>query len=274
MGAQARRELLLELLGRGQAEKTWLAICELFASWPEGEQKAKNLVEADRALEAWDDRSRHLLTGWGYFYEGNKPASLVRLARSIELYRREEDGSVDLWAIAHSELFQNLKYLAVLRGELSPRSIKAFATSPHLTNLLHIEIRSTLLSEERFGQLFGATACPNLRTLILAGAGIKGGWLDPIRKSIPFSRIERLDLDGNFLQSEGLEILSQAPWLSSLQTLELRNNDIRDEGIGPLAASPYVGGLKLLDLSGNPLTEAGKKILLRLANEKGFRLVI
>ena len=78
MDDRERRELLLELLGRGQSGAAWDAICELFASWPEGEEKANALSAAEQALDAWDDRLRRINSAWGYLFDGRRLASLAR----------------------------------------------------------------------------------------------------------------------------------------------------------------------------------------------------
>lgn len=270
----ARYELLLELLEQHQSEPTWDAICELFASWPEGEEKAKALIVADQALSAWDDRLRHITSAWGYLYDDKKLASVVRLARSIDIYRQEEHGSRELRAIVNSEYVQNLKYLTVVRSELASPAIKSLSDSPYLKNLQHLEIRRTFLFSEDIEYLFQSSGFPKLRTLKLIDVGLKYDQLHALSKSIHFSNLKEIDFSDNLLKSEGLSILSQASWLLSIEQLELRGNHIEDDGIGAFTKSPYIKTLMLLNLSGNPVTDVGKKMLLDMANKKGFKLIV
>lgn len=274
MDDRARRELLLDLLGRGQSEAGWKAVCELFASWPEGDEKADALGVAERALDAWDDRLRSLDTSWRYLYDGEVLAPLARLARSIEIYRREEHGSRELYLVVTSGHVRNLKYLTVVRSELSSAAVKWMNESPHLANLRHLEIRKTHLSDGDIEQLFQSGAFPGLTTLKLIEVGLKPRQLQVLADSTPFPRLREIDFSQNLLESEGLTVLSGAPWLASVEKLELRQNYIQDEGAAALAKSPHVRALTLLDLSDNWLTETGKNLLLGLADRKGFRLVV
>jgi hypothetical protein len=274
MNDEARHKQLLELLKQGQSETTWRAIYDLFASWPEGEEKAKSLIVADQALSVWDDRLRHVFSAWGHLFVDEKLASVARLARSIEIYRREQYGSSNLWGIVNSEHAQNLKYLIVISSDLSRAAVKALSDSPYLTNLQHLEINRTFLFGESLEQLFQARGLPSLRTLKLVEVGLKPEPLKSLGQATHFSNLREIDFSVNLLKSEGLSILSQSSWLTSIEKLELRGNHIEDDGIIAFTKSPYLKALMLLDLSGNPVTEAGKKMLLDVANREGFKLII
>ena len=273
MNDQDRRNLLLKLLKRNQSEATRRAIYELFAQWPEGAEKEKSLVFADQALDAWDDRLRHIDSSWGWLYDSDKLASVARLARAMSIYRREQYGSRDLWAIANSEHVRNLRYLTIVRSEVSSAAIKALSESPYLANLMHLEIRRTVLGDD-IEYLLRSRAFPNLKTLKLIDVCALRHRLHLISQSIPFSNLSEIDLSENSLWSEGAAILSQAPWLRSIEKLELRENGIHDGSIIALARSPYIQSLKTLDLSKNPITEAGKESLLEIAREKRIRLIV
>jgi hypothetical protein len=274
MDDAARRDLLLELLEQNQSEATWLAICELLAAWPEGEEKDDALAVADRALDSWDDRLRRLSSAWRYLYAGEGLASLVRLVRSIDLYRREENGSHELWTIVNSERVQNLRYLTVYRSELASPTVRALSDSPYLANLQYLEIRRTSLFGEDLQYLLQAKGLPNLTSLRLVNVGLTHEHLHSINKSIPFSHLIDVDFSENLLGSEGLLVMAQAPWLMLIGQLVLRNNHIQDDAISAFIESPYIRALAVLDLSGNPVTAAGKKMLLDMANEKGIGLIL
>jgi hypothetical protein len=274
MDDRARRELLGELLGRGQSEAVWDAVCELFAAWPEGQEKADALAAAEQALDAWDDRLRHVTSSWGYLYEGGGMASLARLVRSLDISRREERGSAELYAVANSGHVRNLKYLTIDRSELSSASVRSLSDSPYLANLRHLKIRKTLLYDEDIEYLLQSGGLTGLRTLKLIGVGLKAAPLRAAAASVPFTGLREIDFSDNFIKSEGLSILSQAPWLASVEKLELRHDHIGDEGAAALAQSPHARALTLLDVSDNWLTDAGKNVLRGMADRKGFRLVV
>lgn len=273
MDDRDRRELLRELLGQGQSEAAWGAILELFASWPEGDEKADALGVAEQALDAWDDQLRHVASSWRYLYEGEGLASLARLVCSIKIYRREQHGTRELYAIASSEHARNLKYLTVVKSELWSRGVRALADSPYLAGLRHLEIRRTLLFDEDADYLLRPKGLAGLRNLRLIEAGLKPA---PLGAAVNahFTGLRELDLSENFIKSEGLSSLSRAPWLASVEKLELRRNHIEDDGAEAFAKSPYARALTLLDLSDNWLTQAGKNILLGMSNEKGFKLIL
>lgn len=270
----ARQELLQELLRQNPSEATWRAICELYASWPEGEEKAKSLLIADQALGAWDDRLRHLSSSWPFLYDGKQLSSLAPLVRSIKLYRREEHGNREIRTIVKSELAQSLTHLTVFRSELTNMSFKAIADSPYISRLQYLEIKKTVMSEVDIERLFQTKGLPNLKALKLIDIGLRHDWLHPISQLTPFASLESIDFSHNVLGSEGLIMLCHTPWLACIRILELRANYIRDDGIIALSKSRYLKKLKLLDLSGNPLTEVGKDFLLDMAKGKGIKLII
>ena len=70
--------------------------------------------------------------------------------------------------------------------------------------------------------------------------------------------IDRLDLSGNHLTDESIELLSTAGF--SVKYLNLRDNWIRNRG-AEIISRRWLGQLKSLDLSSNPISEGGVKIL-------------
>src|SRR2546425_11996530 len=99
MDDRGRADLFAELCRKKPSEETWQAIWELFALWSESAEKAKYLDVAERELASWDDRLRFVWAANAFLYDGEHLSSLVRLVRSIHIYRREEHGSTELRAI-------------------------------------------------------------------------------------------------------------------------------------------------------------------------------
>jgi hypothetical protein len=62
-------------------------------------------------------------------YDDNKLDSLASLDRSIDVYRREEHGGREPRAIVSSEHVRNLKYLTIVRSELSRPAIRSLSDS-------------------------------------------------------------------------------------------------------------------------------------------------
>jgi hypothetical protein len=274
MDGRARQSLLEQLLAEGPSEATWLAICELFATWPEGRERAHALAVAIQALDIWDPRIAHLDSSAKYLYKGGQLAELALLVRSISIYRRDERGNRELRSIAGSEYARNLRRLSIHRSELSDGSFQALTASPHLGRLEHLQISRTLISSASFEQLVQTSGFPNLRSLALVDVGLKPNWLEPTRQSIPFPYLANLNLSRNILGSEGLTLLAGAPWLASLRVLELAECFVRDDGIEALVSSPFWGRLEHLDLVGNPITGRAREQLLARAEEKGTMLIV
>jgi len=75
-------------------------------------------------------------------------------------------------------------------------------------------------------------------------------------------RLARLRLAGNFVASEGVRVLTEAPLPAALRTLDLRHNEIGAAGAGAIAAAlPRLRRLERLLLSDNDLGGSGARSL-------------
>jgi hypothetical protein len=269
-----RGELLEKLFEEGPSERAWQGIVELFALWPEGQQKQRYIQFAEQRLAAWDDRLRFVWSANGVLYNGEQLSPLARLVRSIEIYRRGEEGSRELFIIANSEQANQLTYLTIRRSEISSWAWQAMIDSPFLTNLRHLHVRRTLIGEVGAQQLFRSSRLNRLSCLRLSGVGLRRQWLEVAARSIPFSELKSIDFSHNVLGDEGVVLLSEAPWLCGVERIDLQRNYITAPAMRSLISSPFCLRLQQIDLSGNRISEAEKADLIKLAEEKRVHLTI
>lgn len=274
MSDQDRVDLFEQLFKQKPGEGVWEGILELFALWPENKLKVKYLDLAEQRLANWDDRLRFMWSSSAYLYEPEHLTPLARLARSIQIYRCEEQGSAQLLAIATSEYTRQLSCLSIVRSDISSRSWQAMAESPHLGKLQHLEVTRTVLAPGDIRRLFQSARFPRLQSLKLVDVGLKHQWLEGVRQSIPFDELRSIDFSRNTLGDEGVLLLAQAPWLRRIQRLALRHNYVTASAIRALLGSPYREVMGTLDLAENQVSETEKLALMRLASENNIQLIV
>lgn len=269
-----RADLFEEIFDKTPSEETWQAIFELFAFWPENEQKARYLSLAEQRLAGWDERLRFMWSHSTSLYEKEHLASVARLLKSIEIYRREEHGSTELLAIATSEYARQLTCLSIVRSEISKEAWQALVESPYLGNLQHLHVRKTVLGQDDIRHLFGSTSLTGLQCLKLIDVGLRGQWLYTAGKSLNFPELRSIDFSNNTLSDDGAFFLAQAPWLKSIQRLELRQNFITSQAMRELLCSPFCQQMNQLDLSENQVTDTEKMALRKLAEKKKIDIIL
>jgi hypothetical protein len=115
MGEQDKFLRLESLLKKTPDNSTFIAICELFIDWIEGQEKDEALDYADKNLSLWADTLLHVSSSWSSLYCNEIAFTWGRLIRSIEIYRRCEEGTKELIRVAKSPSLKNLqRYFLVL----------------------------------------------------------------------------------------------------------------------------------------------------------------
>jgi hypothetical protein len=272
MNDNNRATLLTEILQRPPSETSWQALWELFASWPDGEFKTQHIEVALQVLTTWPDKLRFTYSSDGRLYDGKQLSVLGRLVRSIEVYRREEQGSGELFAIASSEYSAELKYVSIVRSEIDARAWQALVESPHLSNLRHLHVSKTVLDDSDVQRLFQPSRLPRLECLKLIDVGLRPQRLESMRRPAPFPALCAIDISSNALGDDGVTTLSQLPWLSQIKRLALRDNYIGVEGIRTLLSSPLCKRMEQIDAANNRVTDVEKNELLALAGRKNIEL--
>jgi Ran GTPase-activating protein (RanGAP) involved in mRNA processing and transport len=263
MGNQERFELLEELLQQPPEATVWGAICDLFAIWPEEREKEEALDYADAHLSDWDDALRQVSSSWNLLYSNGKISSLGKLIRSIELYRREENGDRELTCIADSPYFQNLKRLRIIRSEIYCGGCKALAHSPYLQNLTHLEIHRSEWLQDDFTALVNSSILESVTFLKLSQMDLKDEDVAALAHSPYLKNLTHLDLSLNRIEARDPKAIAQAPNFQKLKYLNLSSNRINDAGVRELRQLSYLENLEELNICDNRLSQEGKDLLKR-----------
>ena len=272
MNDDDRARLLTEILERSPSETSWQTLWELFGDWPDGNFRARQVEIARAALAAWPDKLRFVKSSDRRFYDGRQLSVLGQLVRSVEIYRSEEHGSGELFAIAASEYSAGLTCLSIVRSEVSARAWQAALESRHLSNLRHLHVRKTVLDDPEIQRLFQTSSFPRLECLKLIGIGFRPQRLEIGRQPLPFPALSAMDLSSNALGDDGVALLSQYPWLSQIKRLTLRDNYAGAKGIQALLSSHFCERMKEIDAEANRVNGTERNELLALAARKNIEL--
>lgn len=147
------------------------------------------------------------------------------------IINKSSRGRGDRWLIQQLERgrWRGVEVLELSDNRLTPAGLRALedAALPALRVL-------SLNNNPRKGleAFFGSALIAQLRGLHLRGIR----WPEPSRLAealayTPFAALEILELDGAWIQDDGLEWLLQNEHLSTLRRLSLRNNGLTHEGV-------------------------------------------
>lgn len=267
-----RADLLEEICRQEPSKEAWQAICELFALWPENEEMRRNLALAGSKLANWDDSLRFSTSAKRYLYDGEVLASLASLVKSIDIYRREGLGNIELRSIARSEHVR-LTRLSISRSEISSQTWQTVLESPYFTELRHLHLRNLVFRRHDARQLFRSSGLPRLRCLKLVDLGLNQELLEDTQALLPFTELRRIDFSRNLLGDAGVLFLSKAPLLVGIERLELRHNYVTASAITALLSSQHCQRLQHFDVSDNELSGTEKATLMKLAGEKHIALI-
>jgi uncharacterized protein (TIGR02996 family) len=172
---------------------------------------------------------------------------------------------------------KQLPKLSKQLGELAPVRQVSCTGNVEGTEAVEIPWLESLSIQESYDQLdhmedfLKLPFVRNLKRLDLTGAAIGNEGAEQIA-SCPFSRLNVLKLNGNYIGSSGLAALCNAPALARLTRLELGgygygsySDDpvITESGIQALVDSPLAASLHCLSLYGNQIDAVGLELLLK-----------
>jgi Ran GTPase-activating protein (RanGAP) involved in mRNA processing and transport len=265
--------LLNELLARQDAE-AFLTICDLFSVWPTGPERSRHLARTVQAMKSWGEDIRSVSSAYRKLYDGAQLSDVAVLARSIEIYRREETGGSHLYAIATSEYVGELTKLRIITSDLTARAWTALATSQQLRSLRSLVVHNSTLSQDDIAELLRSRNLPELRTLQLTRMGLEIGELSQAQAARAFPNLETLDLSDNLVRTEGALQLAGAPLLAQLKSLAIRRNFLARNGIEALLGSRLARRLTSIDARENNISADDQRALGELAERNRIELLL
>ncbi len=146
------------------------------------------------------------------------------------------------------------------------REVGRLADMPLLSTLHALNIADSNLGVEGFGQLVASPHLGNLKALRVPRNYIGNGAISALTSTTSLTALEELDLSESqaygrygedpIIDSAGLWDLAHWPGLTRLRSLNLSGNDVGREGLQVLLGSRHATALKELFLRGNGLTGA------------------
>ena len=218
-------------------------------------------------------------------------------------------GAVGLKILADSPALGGLRSLRLNDNpNLGPLGVRALVESPHLTDVIDLDLSGTGLTGADLHPLFDSPLAVRLQRLALQGNRLGNDGTRDFVGSLAFNRmaerdrmvdlrrvqmgsagahaqglcpalrtVDSLDLEGNVLGDAGLAALSASPYLTRLRVLGLRENRIGDDGVAALARSPIMATLRVIDLTGNIITQDSVDRLCEVSVKfdwKGLKLIV
>ena len=176
--------------------------------------------------------------------------------------------------------FAKLKRLDISDNPIAPDAWRAFVRADPAIRLERLDVSGTPLAGISLHRVLGSRACENLKQLEMNRCGSARANMVTVANSrfwtqatelrahggtIPASTLEPLclvqgppalrllDLDDNYLRTEGVRMLCEAPWADGLTWLSLSRNYLDDVSLQVLAQSGRFPHLTALHLSHNNL---------------------
>ena len=176
--------------------------------------------------------------------------------------------------------FAKLKQLDVSDNPIAPDAWRAFVKADPTIRLERLDVSGTPLAGISLERVLGSGACENLKQLEMNRCGsartnmvtvansrfwtqatelrahggtIPASTLEPLCLSQGPPALRLLDLDDNYLRTEGVRMLCEAPWADGLTWLSLSRNYLDDVSLQVLAQSGRFPHLSTLHLSHNNL---------------------
>lgn len=269
-----RERLAAQLAARPPSKEAWQMLWELFGVWPGGAAKTAALADTDRALAGWDDRLRFVTSADRRLINSGRLAAAAMLVRSVDVYRREAHGSSELTALATSEAAGNLTFLDIVRSEISSQAWQALAGSAHLARLRHLHVSRTSLARDDVMRLFQSQALSGLRCVKLIEVGLTPQTLAAMPSLRGLPSLQKLDLSGNALSSDGTTVLARAAWLRGIERLTIRDNRIRAAALQALLDAPCCQGMAQIDAARNLVADPEKAALAASAASNRVQLIL
>ena len=228
MDTSARLELLGSLCQMEANEENWLALRELFMTWPEGAEKKKAYAYANHKLKGWNYRTRCLTSTWGPLVQDKEANDFCILTRTIRFHRHSQGANRILTKLVESPNAAQLKCLIFTRSEIEEGGFKALCRSPYMKNLEMLEMHHLAFTASELDTLFGAKNLITIKTLRITHSEITGKEALHILKAPYAPQLEKLDLSGNLIKDKEAKKMVKHFYSSGLRHLNLKDNPVVD----------------------------------------------
>ncbi len=165
----------------------------------------------------------------------------------------------DVAKLAECPALAPLAALEVHATKPDPAAGTALAGSPHLGNLLRLEVSH--LGAEGAVALAGSPHLGRLTALGLLGNGLWPEHVDALLEAPCLGQLTDLGLTGIFLGGTAMGALAACPRLANLRKLRLGHNHLPEGALAALASSPHLVNLEHLEWGGS-VGEADAEALL------------
>jgi uncharacterized protein (TIGR02996 family) len=169
--------------------------------------------------------------------------------------------ATDFSELARCRYLQSLVSLGFEREHLTPKNLRTFFASPHLTRLRDLRLCATGLTRAGCEALAAWPGLAALVSLALVRNDLDTACLRTLLQSSFWPCLRQLDLSDNKLGTVGVELLAVSPRSRELVSLDLGGNRIHRPELRALAASSHLGNLAGLGLRGSRVGNAGAAVL-------------
>jgi len=183
--------------------------------------------------------------------------------RRCRVFRLTLYGTTRDWSrVAAMPLLRQIRLLRVDPGSLKQTGLAGLLSSPHLGQLLGLEMpRASLNLDNRLELLLKASTLPNLCYLNLTDNQLMAPAMRLLSCWQPAQALVALNLSRNWIGADGLALLLQAPWCRHVTQLNVSGNHLTDRGLQVLLEAENTPSLTHLWISDNQITSAGLQAL-------------
>ena len=150
--------------------------------------------------------------------------------------------------LAEQPFLSRVRYLAI-RGKIGDRGVAALAASPHLGNVIRLNLINAGIGDKGAASLAQAASLSSCAMLALSGNDIGDAGLSALAESAVLAPVERLYLARNPISDVGIMALAASPHVGKMRELGLGTlEELSDDGAEALASSPNLTSLERLEI--------------------------
>ncbi len=157
--------------------------------------------------------------------------------------------------------FTKLKQLDISDNPIAPDAWRAFVQADPAIRLERLDVSGTPLAGISLHRVLGSRACENLKQLEMNRCGSARLNMVTVANSRFWTQATELRAHGGTIPASTLEPLCLVQGPPSLRVLDLDDNYLRTEGVRMLCEAPWADGLTWLSVSRNYLDDVSLQVL-------------